>query len=176
MTEPLAGERFQGKFRGVVRDNADPAGRGRLKIDVAGVPQKDEIWAEPCVPLAGPLGAPMGAYLVPPVDTGVWVEFERGDPDYPVWVGCIWGGKDGSSVPAQARQGSSASPSIILQTMGQNSLVISDAPNGGITLQTASGAMISINETGITIRSADGASIELGDGAVKVNQDALEVT
>ena len=44
-------------------------------------------WAEPCVPLAGPTGPPMGVYLVPPIGAGVWVEFEHGDPDYPIWVG-----------------------------------------------------------------------------------------
>ena len=74
-------QRFVGKYRGTVTQNIDPMLRGRLLCmvpDVLGpVPSS---WAEPCVPLAGPTGPPMGVYLVPPIGAGVWVEFEQGDP------------------------------------------------------------------------------------------------
>lgn len=165
-----------GKYRGTVTDNVDPKQRGRLRLNVPDVfGDKDSTWAEACVPLAGPTGAPMGVYLVPPVGTGVWVEFERGDKDYPIWVGCIWGGDDSSSVPADAKQGLPASPNIVLQTQSQNNLVISGGPVDGITLTTASGAQISISEQGITIDNGQGATIELKGPRVSINGDALEV-
>ena len=45
-------------------------------------------WALPCVPLAGPT---MGtSFVPPPVGSSVWVEFEQGDPETPIWVGCFW--------------------------------------------------------------------------------------
>ena len=80
---------FYGKYRGTVLDNIDPLQSGRLQVevpDVAGtVPS---TWALPCLPFAG-TGA--GFFAVPPVGSLVWVEFEQGDPDYPIWTGCFWG-------------------------------------------------------------------------------------
>jgi uncharacterized protein involved in type VI secretion and phage assembly len=169
-------ERCYGKYRATVIDNADPAQRGRLRLKIPDVlGEADSTWAEACVPLAGPTGAAMGVYLVPPVNTGVWVEFERGDADYPIWVGCIWGGSDSSSLPAQANAGVAASPNIVMQTLSQNSLVIFGGPGDGITLKATSGASISITELGITIDNAQGAKIELSGGKVSINGNALEV-
>ena len=83
---------FYGKYRGTVVNNIDPLLRGRLLLEVPDVTSLSPTsWAEPCVPLAGPTGPPMGVYMVPPIGAGVWVEFERGDPSKPIWVGCRWG-------------------------------------------------------------------------------------
>jgi uncharacterized protein involved in type VI secretion and phage assembly len=174
----LASRKFFGKYRGTVEDNADPDGRGRLKLSVPDVlGARTSTWAEACVPLAGPPMMPMGVHFVPPRGSAVWVEFERGAWDRPIWVGCIWSGKDSSGVPSAARDGRSTSPSIVMQTLGRNCLIISDAQgaSGGITLRSASGAMISIGDNNIMIRSAEGVSIELTAGNVRINGDALEV-
>src|SRR5688572_20643972 len=80
--------RYFGKYRGVVTDNADPTNRGRVKVRVPAVLGTLEMWAMPCVPYAGPS---VGFYSIPGPDTGVWVEFEAGDPSYPIWAGCFWG-------------------------------------------------------------------------------------
>jgi len=110
---------YYGKYRGTVINNIDPNFAGRLLVEVPDVlGLVPSSWAEPCAPLAGASGPPMGVYLVPPIGAGVWVEFERGDPNYPVWVGCRWGAP--SDVPPQAKLGLPISPSIIFQTSGQN--------------------------------------------------------
>jgi hypothetical protein len=168
---------FYGKFRGLVINNIDPMQVGRLLVqvpDVLGLVPSS--WAMPCVPLAGPTGPPMGVYLVPPIGAGVWVEFEQGDPERPIWVGCRWG--LGSDVPSQAKIGLPTSPSIILQTMGQNSIVISDipGPTGGIMLKTVTGAMISISDTGIIISNGKGASINMTGPVTDINAGALTIT
>lgn len=80
-------DRFFGKYRGVVKDNQDPTGRGRLEVLVPAVMGEQPVWAMPCVPYAG---KNMGLYTIPEAGTGVWVEFEAGDPSYPIWVGCFW--------------------------------------------------------------------------------------
>jgi uncharacterized protein involved in type VI secretion and phage assembly len=80
--------RYFGKYRGVVTDNADPTNRGRVKVRVPAVLGTLEMWAMPCVPYAGPS---VGFYSLPGAGTGVWVEFEAGDPSYPIWAGCFWG-------------------------------------------------------------------------------------
>jgi hypothetical protein len=61
--------------------------------------------------------------------------------------------------------------------MGQNTLMISDAPGptGGFLLKTASGAMIAINDVGITISNGKGATIVLAGPSVTINQGALAV-
>jgi uncharacterized protein involved in type VI secretion and phage assembly len=176
MAVAQAVKQFLGKYRGVVTNNVDPLLRGRLLVtvpDVLGpVPSS---WAEPCVPLAGPTGPPMGAYMVPPVGAGVWVEFEHGDPSYPIWVGCRWGAS--SDVPPLAHAGIPASPNIVLQTLGQNALVISDlpGPTGGIMLKSTTGATLVVNDTGIYIQNGKGASIVMTGPSVNVNAGALTV-
>lgn len=176
MSDSPAPRRFLGKFRGTVTQNVDPMLRGRLMLivpDVLG--STPSSWAEPCAPLAGPTGPPMGVYLVPPIGAGVWVEFEQGDPDKPIWVGCRWGSQ--SDIPTVARAGLPVSPSIVLQTAGQNTFVISDlaGPTGGIMLKSATGATLIVNDTGIYITNGKGASIVLTGPTVNVNNGALTV-
>ena len=177
MTDSNATQNFIGKYRGTVLNNVDPETRGRLMLnipDVLGL--VPSTWAEPCTPLAGPTGPPMGVYMVPPIGAGVWVEFEHGDPDYPIWVGCRWGGA--SDVPPLAHAGLPVSPNIVMQTAGQNSFVISDlpGPTGGLMLKSATGASIIVNDTGIYIQNGKGASLVMAGPSVSINNGALVVT
>lgn len=79
---------FFGKYRGQVANNRDPMNLGRIQVQaptVLGAGRSS--WAMPCVPYAGPQ---VGFYAMPPIGASVWVEFEGGDPDYPIWSGCFW--------------------------------------------------------------------------------------
>ena len=118
----------------------------------------------------------MGVYMVPPIGAGVWVEFEHGDPNYPIWVGCRWGGP--SDIPPLAHAGLPVSPNIVMQTAGQNSFVISDlpGPTGGIMLKSATGASIIVNDTGIYIQNGRGASLIMTGPTVTINNGALVIT
>ena len=177
MTEEATTRQFWGKYRGTVINNVDPELRGRLLINVPDVLNVvPSTWAEPCTPLAGPTGPGMGVYMVPPIGAAVWVEFERGDPNYPIWVGCRWGSS--SDVPPLAHAGLPVSPNIVLQTLGQHSLVISDlpGPTGGLMLKSAAGASIIVNDTGIYIQNGRGASLIMTGPTVTVNNGALVVT
>ncbi|HMS82449.1 MAG TPA: phage baseplate assembly protein V [Nitrospira sp.] len=88
---------FYGKYRGVVVDNADPEKLGRLKVKVPSVLGSDVVtgWATPCVPYGG--AANQGFLFIPEVDAGVWVEFEEGDLEFPIWVGTYWTKPGGDS-------------------------------------------------------------------------------
>ena len=172
-------KKFYGKYRGTVVNNIDPLLLGRLLVqvpDVVGLTPSS--WAEPCVPLAGPTGPPMGVYLVPPIGAGVWVEFEQGDVDHPIWVGCRWGSQ--ADIPPLAHAGLPVSPSIVLQTAGQNSIVISDVPGpaGGIMIRSGASTVM-INQTGISLIAPKvditAAAINL-TGVTDVNKGALKVT
>ncbi|HEY2714267.1 MAG TPA: phage baseplate assembly protein V [Chthoniobacterales bacterium] len=171
-------QKYFGKYRGTVLNNVDPELRGRLMLnvpDVLGVIPSS--WAEPCVPLAGPTGPPMGVYLVPPIGAGVWVEFEGGNPDYPIWSGCRWG--SAADIPALAKAGNPADPNIVMQSLLQHTFMISDLPptpaTGGIILKSATGAMIVVNDSGIYIQNGKGASITMIGPTVTVNNGALTV-
>lgn len=175
----MSGRPFWGKYRGTVINNIDPEMRGRLLCMVPDVMSVvPTSWAEPCPPLAGPTGPPMGAYLVPPIGAGVWVEFEQGDPDHPIWVGCRFGST--ADVPAMAKAGLPVSPSIVLQTAGQNMVVISDLPGpaGGIMIQSGA-SIVSISQAGISLTAPKveitAAAINIV-GVTDINQGALKVT
>jgi hypothetical protein len=167
-------QKFFGKYRGTVINNIDPLQEGRLMLEVPDVLSlSPSSWALPCVPLAGPTGPPMGVYLVPPIGAGVWVEFEKGDPDYPIWVGCRWG--SAACVPTLALAGLPVSPNIVLQTAGQTAVVISDVPAMGVMLKSAAGtSMILVNDIGITIQTTG--LLTLTGTTVAINQTALVIT
>lgn len=167
-------ETYYGKYRGTVFNNVDPEFSGRIQAIVPGVPGLEvapTTWALPAVPLAG---KQRGAFFVPEPGAGVWVEFERGDPRYPIWTGGFWG--IAAEVPAQALTGLPALPSIVLQTSPKTTLMISEVPGptGGIMLRSGL-ATITINETGIIIQNGQGASLQLTGPSVIVNNGALTV-
>jgi len=89
--------RFYGKYRGLVVDNADPEQLGRLKLRVPSVLGDSVVtgWAMPCVPYGG--DANQGMLFIPEVAAGVWVEFEEGDLEFPIWVGTFWSKPGGTS-------------------------------------------------------------------------------
>ncbi|RAP78306.1 phage baseplate assembly protein V [Paenibacillus montanisoli] len=165
--------RFYGKYRGTVINNVDPEQRGRLMVQVTGVTNvMPSTWAMPCLPLAG---TQMGIHVVPPIGSGVWVEYEQGDIDYPIWSGCWWGTV--AEVPPMALAGIPNMPNILLQTSGQNFMVISDVPGGpGITLKVNSGAMVIINDEGIVLSNGKGATISMIGPSVSINGTALTIT
>ena len=128
--------RYYGKYRGEVVDNNDPRTEGRLLVKVAGVMGQETLWALPCMPYAG---AGVGFFALPPVGARIWVEFEGGDTDYPIWVGCYW---LPGELPAE-----DATPDIVfLRTPGatirieeSGTLEIEQSANGGATELTAGG-------------------------------------
>jgi uncharacterized protein involved in type VI secretion and phage assembly len=169
-----ADTKYYGKYRGTVVQNVDPEQRGRIQVLVPDVSNVvPSTWATACVPLAG---KSMGTYLVPQVGSGVWIEYEQGDADFPIWTGCFWG--LAAEVPPLAMAGNPLSPSIVLQTGLQHTIVLSDVPGptGGIMLKSSTGAMILVNDVGITISNGKGATIVMTGPSVSINNGALMVT
>jgi len=164
---------FFGKYRATVHDNVDPYRLGRIRAIVPAVTGKDEpsTWALPCLPAAG---EGMGLFTVPAEGAGVWIEYEGGDPAYPIWVGGYW---TEAEVPDLVPAGAPPAAAFTLQTTKGNGIVISDTPGtGGILIQSATGAKISIDDDGITIDNGQGASITLKGPSVDANDGALKVT
>jgi hypothetical protein len=169
-------QKFYGKYRGTVVNNIDPLQIGRVQVSVPDVSVIPGSWAMPCLPIAG---KQEGVFMVPQIGAGVWVEFEQGNPDYPIWVGGFWG--SAAEVPALALVPPAIPPgqNIVVQTTAQNTLVLSDSPptpvSGGIVLKSTTGAMIVVNDSGIYIQNGKGASITLIGPTVTINMGALVV-
>jgi uncharacterized protein involved in type VI secretion and phage assembly len=157
---------FYGKFRGVVTDNRDPLMLGRVRARVQDVlGDNDSGWALPSLPYAG---NGVGLFLIPPVDASVWIEFEHGDPDYPIWTGCFWSQGELPATPAVAEM-------KVLKT-DAGTITINDLPGvGGITIETNAGMKIVINMQGIEINDGIGGKIKLVGPQVSINDGALEV-
>jgi uncharacterized protein involved in type VI secretion and phage assembly len=165
--------KFYGKYRGMVMNNIDPMQMGRLQVqvpDVTGL--APATWAMPCMPVAG---IQNGMFVVPLIGSGVWVEFEQGDIDHPIWVGCFWG--SATEVPALAKLTPPALSAITFQTPLQNGITISDlaGPSGGIMLKSATGATLIVNDTGIYVTNGKGASIVMTGPSVNINNGALTI-
>jgi uncharacterized protein involved in type VI secretion and phage assembly len=154
-------------------NNVDPLQIGRIQAMVTdGAGLAPGTWAMPCLPMTG-INA--GIFTVPAIGSGVWIEFERGNPDYPIWVGGYWGTT--AEVPLLAHAVPPGVSGITLQTPLKNGIVISDVPGptGGILIQTTTGAMISVSDTGIIISNGKGAMITMTGPTVDVNAGALTV-
>jgi hypothetical protein len=168
-------QRFFGKYRGTVINNIDPMQTGRIMAQVPAVSQLlPTTWCLPSYPIAG---TGSGMSFVPQLKSGVWIEFEGGDPDYPIWTGCFYG--VGAERPTAAAASNPLSPSIVFQSQLTHSIVISDLPpspkTGGIMLTSLSGASIIVNDSGIYIDNGKGASIRLVGPLVSINNGALTV-
>lgn len=166
-------ERFYGKYRATVVDNDDPQRMARLVLKVPDVLEATPTpWALPCLPMTG---ATRGVFALPAVGANVWAEFEQGDPAHPIWVGGWW--TSGDELPGVAL-GPPAFQNILLHTAAGHYVLLHDEPGqqGGIVLQSANGATITINESGIHLDNGAGATISLSGPTVDVNDTALTVT
>jgi hypothetical protein len=126
-------------------------------------------WAMPCVPFAG---GGVGWFAVPPLGANVWVEFEGGDPDYPICGGCFWATGEVPAVPAVAEM-------KVWKTDGVT-LTINDLQGGGgFTIEVnppvvATPLSLKFSSSGIEL--VNGAmKIALAPTGVSVNDGALEI-
>ncbi|HEY6215830.1 MAG TPA: phage baseplate assembly protein V [Pyrinomonadaceae bacterium] len=171
--------RFYGKYRALVVDNGDPEKRGRLKLKIPSVLGNEVVsgWALPCAPYGG--AADQGFYFIPEVDSAVWVEFESGLLDYPIWVGTFWSKPGGNSeVPKPngvdgTEESDVQSPPTrkIIKTLKGHTIQLEDADDGDLVmlLEATNGNLIVMNSDGIKI--VDGknkTTITLDDNGLKI--------
>lgn len=156
---------FYGKFRGVVSDNADPNNLGRIRAKVPDVYGEEESgWAMPSVPYAG---KSVGLFLIPPTNALVWIEFEHGDPDYPIWSGCFWADNEVPVSPASADK-------KVLKT-GAGTITLDDTEGStSITIETTNSLKLKMDQQGIEISNGS-QKIMISSSSVSVDDGALEV-
>lgn len=138
ISDPATGDsrrpRYYGKYRGKVVNNFDPLMLGRIMASVPAVPMMEMNWCMPCTPYAG---SGVGFYAIPPIGANVWIEFEGGDPSYPIWVGCFWAP---GQVPVVAGP---PNPFIKVLKTETAMVLLNDTPAiGGITIECIPPAVV----------------------------------
>lgn len=138
--------------------------QGRIQAQVLDIfGDQNSGWALPALPYAG---NQVGLFLVPPVDANVWIEFENGNPEYPIWTGCFWSQGEVPATPAL--------PQIKMLKTDIGSITLDDTA-GGITIETTAGMKIMLTASGIEITNSQG-KIQIQGPTVSLNNGALEVT
>jgi uncharacterized protein involved in type VI secretion and phage assembly len=164
-THPGSTARHFGKYRAIVVDNQDPLQRGRVKASVPSVlGGQTSDWALPCFPFGG--GAGFGWFAVPPVGAQLWLEFEEGDLQRPIWTGTFH--QQGADVPAAAALQDPTT--YLLRTPGGSALELVDkAGNEQLALRHPKKAQIVIDRDGsVTLTDAQGATLVLDANANSV--------
>jgi hypothetical protein len=167
MTQPGLGRQFFGKYRGKVTSVKDELYLGRIQIEVPAILGTGKLsWAMPCVPYAG---VDIGLFTVPPVGSNIWVEFEGGDPDYPIWSGCFWGEGELPKVakvekPDQVQVFRTHGITFTLSNLGENK---------GLSIEVESPVVerklkMVFNKDGIEINNKD-------ETTIKVKADIIEL-
>ena len=181
--------RFYGKYRAIVVDNQDPSRLGRLKLKVPSVLGPDLVtgWATPCVPYGG--AADQGFLFVPEREAGVWVEFEEGDLEFPIWVGTYWSRPgDESQLPKPQRGDGTEQDKVqdpptrkIIKTLKGHTIQFEDADDEEAVLvrEGRNGHLVTMNKDGITIVDKKQNTILLNDNGVKITDatgNAIKMT
>lgn len=177
-------KRFFGKYRGKVTANQDPLHLGRVQIIVPAIfGEGRQSWALPCTPYAG---KDVGLFLVPPIGANIWVEFEGGEPDYPIWSGCFWGEDE---LPQNARVEDPAKVQVF-RTSGITLTLSNVDNNKGITLEVTDPVVsqplkmifnangIELNNNNRTIAKLMAETIELKNGessTVTIAGDSIQL-
>lgn len=158
---------FFGKYRGKVAANQDPLHLGRIQVEVPAIFGQDrQAWALPCTPYAG---ADVGFFAIPPVGSNIWVEFEEGNSDYPIWSGCFWGN---DQLPNVARVEEPVKVQMF-RVMGITLVWSNLGDNKGVSLEVDSPVVdrklkMVFNADGIELNNKD-------ETTVKIKADAIEL-
>jgi uncharacterized protein involved in type VI secretion and phage assembly len=157
--------KYFGKYRGEVTDNKDPLMLGRVRAKVPTVfGSNDSGWALPCAPYAG---KNVGFFCIPPVGAKVWIEFEAGNPQVPIWAGGFWESGDTPKNPP--------SPDVKILKTDSATVTLDDSPGAGsVTIETTSGLKMVMDSNGIELSNSS-SKIKLGASSVSINDGALEV-
>ncbi|SET51670.1 hypothetical protein SAMN05216326_13216 [Nitrosomonas marina] len=156
---------FYGKYRGFVVENEDPEQLGRLRVRVPSVLGNDVVtgWALPCLPFGGNVN--QGMFFIPEVDAGVWIEFEEGDLECPIWAGTFWSKPGGESEIPKTNGADGTEQDIqkqptrkIIKTLKGHSIQIEDKDDEEMILinEAINGHVIKLDKEGVII--TDGAN------------------
>jgi uncharacterized protein involved in type VI secretion and phage assembly len=163
-------KKYFGRYRGKVIENDDAFNLGRIRayVSLGGGRGVQTPWALPSFPYAG---KNVGFYFIPPIGASVWIEFEAGSLDDPIWTGCFWN-------EDEQIEGENLRPEIKMIKTDFATIKVDDSSSSPkINIKTESNLEITLtsDEIILTTNSQPSAKISLKNKIVSVNDGALEV-
>lgn len=158
-----AASTYYGKYRGVVTDNKDDEGLCRIRAKVpALLGEHPCAWALPCAPFAGD---GHGQVMLPTIGANVWIEFEAGRLDAPIWSGGFWSGGQRPTPDA---------PETRMIVSEKDHRIVFDDDAGTIEVLHAGGPKITLSATEILL-SCGLCTISIGPEAISMNDGVIKL-
>jgi len=154
--------RIYGVVVGIVTNNEDPEGLGRVKVKFPWLSDEDESdWARIATLMAGNA---RGTYFLPEVEDEVLVAFERGDVRLPYVIGSLWNGKD---LPPASNEDGNNNLRVIQSRSGhvirlndeegaETIEIIDKTENNSIVIDTANNSIAITTDGDITLSASQG--------------------
>ena len=156
---------------GIVKQNKDPEGLGRVRVAFPWHDDQDSYWARLATPMAG---KERGLVLIPEIDDEVLVGFEREDMRFPYILGALWNGVDKPPIA----NGDGNNDKRMLKSRKGHTLTFDDGTQGVVELSHENGSLVRFSDDAIVIEDAQGnrVSIDSRSGGMKLEANgALEI-
>ena len=177
-------QEYFGKYTGIVESNSHDAKLGWIDVKVPTIFGNEEVvTARPALPF--------GYLFAPDKEQKVWIEFEGGSTELPLWTGVQYlqdGVPDAYDLdPPEKRVLHSPSGHVMIfnDKSGSEAIEIHDGPNGhnvvlnkdGITVSDgAHGNEVVLSSSGVLMKNSSGAKIELASSGITVDAGAGNIT
>lgn len=174
LTRPEQRNRFYGLTVGIVTNNQDPDGLGRVKVKFPWLSDQDEShWARVVTPMAG---NERGLYFLPEVDDEVLVAFEHGVVEFPYVLGALWNGQD---APPESNDDGENNRRTIKSRSGH--VIRFDDTEGGEKIEIIDGSennsiVIDTAENTVTITAEADITIQSNSGKLSLSGNGIEIT
>ncbi len=152
---------LRGLAFGVVTDNEDPEGLGRIRVRLElHTDDQQSFWARIATPMAG---NDMGLYFLPEVDDEVLVGFISQDPAHPVVLGAVWNGK---MPPPETNDGQN--DRRLIRTRAGHELRFDDGDANEIELKLAAGPRVYLAENTAILEDGGGNKVAIESGEITI--------
>ncbi len=157
------GSSYFGKYRGTVTDVDDPENLCRIRATIPAVLGDVPCgWAMPSAPFGGD---GHGVVMLPSVGSGVWIEFEAGRLDNPIWSGAWW---------ASGQRPDPQGPKVrVIVSENGHQVVLDDAADE-VKLVHAGGAQFVMTGSDITL-TVGGCELKITATNISLNNGLIKV-
>ena len=165
--------RVTGVVIGVVTNNKDEEGLGRVKVRFPWLSEADEShWARIAAPMAG---KERGVYFLPEVDDEVLVAFEHGDVRFPYVLGALWNGKE----PPPVKNDNGKNNLRVIKSRSGHTIKLNDE-DGKETIEIIdksekNSIVIDTAKNAITITSEKDMTLSAPKGTIKLDAQKIEI-
>lgn len=166
--------RIHGVVVGVVTNNQDSDGLGRVKVKFPWLSDTDESWwARIAVPMAG---KQRGFYFLPEVNDEVLVAFEHGDVRFPYVLGALWNGQDAPPIT-----NSDGKNNIRMIQSRSGHVVKLNDEDGKETIEIIDKSqknkiVIDTSKNTITVTSNQDITLSASNGTIKLDAQNVEIS